>query len=95
MKSQARPSAPRPLTAKRARSLHRYQTWSPKLKRRISLYIRPSLSVWILIEASPDIEQFCERPGHVQIDRQRVLAHGAIASFRFSNPVVEMATFTK
>jgi hypothetical protein len=28
----------------------------------------------VLIEANPDIEQFCERPGHVQVDGQRVLA---------------------
>ena len=67
-------SFPHPLDIRRVRWLHHYQTWSPKLKRRISLYSRPSVSVWALIEASPDIISFCERPGHVLINGKRVIA---------------------
>lgn len=63
-----------PLAVKRTRWLHHFQAWSPKLKRRVSLYSRANLAVWLLIEASPDIEYFCERPGHVLVDGKRVLA---------------------
>jgi hypothetical protein len=75
VKPQARESPPfRPLVPRRVRWLHHYQAWSPKLRRRISLFARPSLSLWILLEANPDVEQFCERPGHILIDGERRLA---------------------
>ena len=74
MPKESLASLPRPLDVRRLRWLHHYQAWSPKLKRRISLYSRPSVSVWALIEASPDIISFCERPGHVLIKGERVLA---------------------
>ena len=64
----------RPLTVKRTRWLHHFQAWSPKLGRRVSLYSRANVAVWLLIEASPEIEHFCERPGHVLVDGKRVLA---------------------
>ena len=67
-------SLPRPLDVKRSRWLHHFQVWSPKLKRRISLYSYPSVSVWALIEASPDIISYRERPGYVLINGERVLA---------------------
>ncbi len=64
----------RPLAVKRSRWLHHFQVWSPKLKRRVSLYSRASISVWVLIEASPDILSFCERPGSILVDGARALA---------------------
>ena len=63
-----------PIAVRRSRGLHYYQAWSPKLRRRIALYSRSSLAVWLLLEASPDIDTFCERPGFILIDRQRRLA---------------------
>ncbi len=63
-----------PIAVRRSRGLHYYQAWSPKLRRRIALYSRSSLAVWLLLEASPDIDTFCERPGFILVDRQRRLA---------------------
>ena len=63
-----------PIAVRRSRGLHYYQAWSPKLRRRIALYSRSSLAVWLLLEASPDIDTFCERPGFILINRQRRLA---------------------
>ena len=54
-----------PIAVRRSRGLHYYQAWSPKLRRRIALYSRSSLAVWLLLEASPDIDTFCERPGFI------------------------------
>lgn len=45
---------------------HRYEVFSPKLERRITLYSWDAVLVWTLIEGVPEITQFCERPGLIQ-----------------------------
>ena len=42
---------------------HRYEVFSPKLERRITLFSWDAVLVWTLIEGVPEITRFCERPG--------------------------------
>ncbi len=41
---------------------HRYEVWSPKIARRLTLFGARSLQCWIRIEADSEIKRFCERP---------------------------------
>lgn len=41
---------------------HRFEVWSPKLRRRITFFRELSLEVWTLLEADPAVLVFCERP---------------------------------
>ncbi|MFM0082800.1 hypothetical protein P0D72_28605 [Paraburkholderia sediminicola] len=63
-----------PVALARPRGAHRYEAFSPKLSRRLTLYTRPALEQWILLEANPAVVTFCERPGFVQLDGHRCLA---------------------
>ena len=40
----------------------RYEVWSPKLHRGMTLYGDIPLNAWIFLESLPDVEAFCERP---------------------------------
>jgi len=40
----------------------RYEVWSPKLRRGITLYGDVPLKAWIYLESIPAVEAFCERP---------------------------------
>jgi hypothetical protein len=64
----------KPIAVARPRNAHRFEVFSPKLKRRLTFYRRCALDQWVLIEADPAISTFCERPGFVLIDRRRYLA---------------------
>jgi hypothetical protein len=63
-----------PLTLARPRGAHRFEAFSLKLARRVTLYRHAALQQWVLLEASPSVEAFCERPGFVSIGRQQFLA---------------------
>lgn len=41
---------------------HRYVVWSPKIRRRLTLFGDAALNAWIGIESNPQIVAFCERP---------------------------------
>ncbi len=41
---------------------HRYDVFAPKLNRTLTLFGRLALDAWILLEADPDVECYCERP---------------------------------
>jgi hypothetical protein len=59
-----------PLALARPRSAHRFEAFSLKLARRVTLYRHVALQQWVLFEANPTVEAFCERPGFVIIDGQ-------------------------
>jgi hypothetical protein len=63
-----------PLALARPRSAHRFEAFSLKLARRVTLYRHVAIQQWVLLEANPTVKAFCERPGFVVIDGQRVLA---------------------
>jgi hypothetical protein len=60
-----------PLTLPRPRGAHRYDVFSPKLGRRLTLYSRSAFEAWMMLEADPVAMTFCERPGFVAVDGQR------------------------
>jgi len=51
-----------PKSSRRPFGSHRFDAWSPKIGRRITLFGQRSLRAWVAIEADPTIVQFCERP---------------------------------
>lgn len=51
-----------PADSRRPYGCHRFDVWSPKLKRRLTLFGDWALTAWIAIEANPTIAGFCERP---------------------------------
>lgn len=65
---------PTPIAIARPRGAHRFEVFSPKLKRRLTFYQRCALDQWVLIEGDPLSRSFCERPGFVVIDGRRYLA---------------------
>jgi hypothetical protein len=63
-----------PVPIPRPRGAHRLEVYSLKLGRRASFYRRAALDQWLRLEADPDVESFCERPGFILVDGQRYLA---------------------
>jgi hypothetical protein len=55
--------SPQPLALARPRSAHRFEAFSLKLARRVTLYRHVALQQWVLLQANPTVEAFCERPG--------------------------------
>ncbi|XLZ71456.1 hypothetical protein ABT364_05670 [Massilia sp. SR12] len=59
------PSNPRfshPVSSTRPFGSHRYDVFSPKLARGVTVFGRQALSIWTTLEASPSITAYCERP---------------------------------
>ena len=52
-----------PVHTTRPSKSHRFDFYSPKLGRPITLFSYPQLNQWTLLEAFPAIETFCERTG--------------------------------
>lgn len=57
-----KPRFVRPADNRRPYGSHRFDGWSPKLRRRITLFGKRAFSAWLAIESDPDIVMFCERP---------------------------------
>ncbi|WP_027802907.1 hypothetical protein [Paraburkholderia dilworthii] len=60
-----------PLMLPRPRGAHRYDVFSPKLGRRLTLYSRSAFEAWLMLEADAATNGFCERPGFMVVDGQR------------------------
>ncbi|MGF6934296.1 hypothetical protein OKW41_003435 [Paraburkholderia sp. UCT70] len=60
-----------PLTLPRPPGAQRYDVFSPKLGRRLTLYRRSAFEAWLMLEADAAINEFCERPGFMAVDGQR------------------------
>lgn len=65
---------PVPVALARPRGAHRFDVFSPKLSRRLTLYRRCAFDQWVLIETDPFVQSFCERPGYLQVSGHRHLA---------------------
>ncbi|MBT2792823.1 hypothetical protein [Paraburkholderia strydomiana] len=59
-----------PLMLPRPRGAHRYDVFSPKLGRRLTLYRRSAFEAWLMLKADPASMTFCERPGCMAVDEQ-------------------------
>jgi hypothetical protein len=51
----------------------RIEVFSPKLRRRLTLFSRDAQDAWILLEADPHVHSFCERPAYMEGNDGRVL----------------------
>lgn len=51
-----------PQSNRRPFGSHRFDAWSPKAARRVTLFGQRSLRAWVAIEADSTISHFCERP---------------------------------
>ncbi|MFL9876693.1 hypothetical protein [Paraburkholderia megapolitana] len=56
-----------PVEVNRPPYLHRYDLFSPKLSRRLTLFSWNTVLLWTMIESHPAIKTFCERPGFVHV----------------------------
>jgi hypothetical protein len=56
-----------PVELKRPPCLHRYDPFSPKLSRRLTLFSWNAVLLWTMIERHPAIKTFCKRPGFVHV----------------------------
>ena len=62
-----------PVALARARGAHRFEVFSPKLKRRLTLDRRCAVDQWFVLESDPTVRAFCERPGLIHFDGRRYL----------------------
>ena len=54
---------------------HRFDVFSPKLGRALTLYSQNQVDLWILLEVAPAVQGFCEHPVHLHsaAGRQKLL----------------------
>ena len=56
----------KPVEIKRRPWQRRIEVYSPKLKRRLTLFSWAAHDAWVLLEADPAVKGFCERPAYVE-----------------------------
>ncbi len=62
-----------PIANIRPRGSHRYDVWSPKIRRRVTIFGELKLLTWIMLESMPEVLSFCERPYQTVIAGSNVL----------------------
>ncbi len=60
------PWSPSPVEIVRDAKLTRFEVWSPKRAERLTLFSHEALALWVMIEATPSIANFC-LPGSTPI----------------------------
>jgi hypothetical protein len=65
---------PSPVTVKRYPWMRRFDFFSPKAQRRLTLFSHATLSLSTVLESRPAITRFCEYPGYVLVNGERVIA---------------------
>jgi hypothetical protein len=63
----------RDVEAKRRPGHRRIEVFSPKIKRRVTLFSWDAHDAWLLLEADPSVQAFCERPAYVEGEAGRLL----------------------
>jgi hypothetical protein len=63
----------RAVETKRPTGSRRIEIFSPKIKRRLTLFSWNTHDAWLLLEADPTVRAFCERPAYVNGEAGRVL----------------------
>ena len=63
----------RAVETKRPAGSRRIEIFSPKIKRRLTLFSWNTHDAWLLLEADPTVRAFCERPAYVDAEAGRVL----------------------
>lgn len=67
-------STPQPTPIKRLPWMRRLHVHSLKVGRTLVLFSYDSLAAWALAESCPLIKTFCEYPGYIHLDGERVMA---------------------
>jgi hypothetical protein len=67
------PSYEKPIEVSRRPRQRRIEVYSPKLKRRVTLFSWAAHDAWVLLEADPAVKVFCERPAYLDGDAGRVI----------------------
>jgi hypothetical protein len=62
-----------PLEISRRPWQRRIEVYSPKLKRRLTLFSRAAHDAWLLLEADSSVSFFCERPAYVESRAGRLI----------------------
>jgi hypothetical protein len=62
-----------PVETKRPAGSRCIEIFSPKIKRRLTLFSWDTHDAWLLLEADPTVRAFCERPAYVDGEAGRVL----------------------
>jgi hypothetical protein len=60
------PSYEKPIEISRRPWQRRIEVYSPKLKRRVTLFSWAAHDAWLLLEADPTVKVFCERPAYLE-----------------------------
>jgi hypothetical protein len=60
------PSYEKPIEVSRRPWQRRIEVYSPKLRRRVTLFSWAAHDAWLLLEADPAVKAFCERPAYVE-----------------------------
>jgi hypothetical protein len=63
----------RAVETKRPVGARRIEVFSPKIKRRLTLFSWDAHDAWLLLEADPTVRAFCERPAYFDGDAGSVL----------------------
>ena len=74
MRQASTDTLPSPVTVKRYPWMRRFDFYSPKAQRRLTLFSHATLSLWTVLESRPSITRFCEYPGYVLVNGERVIA---------------------
>ena len=56
----------KPIEVSRRPWQRRIEVYSPKLKRRVTLFSWATHDAWLLLEADPAVKVFCERPAYLE-----------------------------
>jgi hypothetical protein len=56
----------KPIEISRRPWQRRIEVYSPKLRRRVTLFSREAHDAWLLLEADPAVKVFCERPAYLE-----------------------------
>jgi hypothetical protein len=63
----------KPIEISRRPWQRRIEVYSPKLKRRLTLFSWAAHDAWLLLEADPAVKVFCERPAYVEGQAGRLI----------------------
>jgi hypothetical protein len=84
------PSYEKPIEVSRRPRQRRIEVYSPKLKRRVTLFSWAAHDAWVLLEADPAVKVFCERPAYLEGESGRLIdfwvSRGRHAKFWVVNP---------
>lgn len=63
----------KPIAISRRPWQRRIEVYSPKLKRRMTLFSWAAHDAWLLLEADPAVKGFCERPAYLEGEAGRLI----------------------